>query len=175
VIRAVVAAYTRCNSLSLLVLSALVTEAAGESTSMTVPPPPGPWPELPPLRAREEIDADTWALVERVNRIGAAPDQPGVATLWRHLAAWPSLLAAIDAECGPLEADGSLADALADSRVVVHAEAQRLAHLRPRDSAIPDEARTLVVPYVTHPGLVQRMVVIGHSLVRWLGGEEEHR
>jgi hypothetical protein len=174
-IRAVVGAYARSNGLSLLVLSALVTEPAGESTSMPVPPRPGAWPKLPQLPSRDEISDDTWTLIERVNRIGATPDQPAVATLWRHLARWPRLLSAIDDAFGPLQVDGSIADALTEARVVIRAEAARLAYLRSSSAVLPPAARRLVRPYVTHPGLVQRMVVIGHGLAGWLGDDPHPR
>ena len=174
-IRAVVGAYTRSNSLSLLVLSALVAEPAGERIESPVPPPPGPWPILPPLRAHDEFDAETWASIERVNRIGSTPDQPGVATLWRHLADWPELLAAIETAVAPLEADGVYAEALTQTRAIVGIEAGRLAHLCPVDAVLPAAARTFIEPYVTHPGLVQRMVVIGHILAGWLDRAEQPR
>lgn len=173
--RTIVGAYTRSNTLSLLSLSALVTEAVGEPAVLTVPAPPGPWPELPPLRVRDEIDPDTWALIERVNLIGSTADQPGVATLWRHLAEWPELLAAIERGLGQLQDDGGYATALSATQSIVAEEAGRLAHLRPPDVTVPDEALTLVRPYVTHPGLVQRMVVIGHILARWFDSDEVPR
>ena len=174
-IRALVAAYTRGNALTLLTLSALVTEATGKPATLPVPLGPGRWPSLPPLPPRDAIGADTWVLVERVNRIGATADQPGVATLWRHLSAWPSLLRAIDAALAPLQSDGTYAAALAATEAVVADEAHRLAHLRPGDTTLPDDARALVLPYVTHPGLVQRMVVIGHIVARWLDDGEASR
>ena len=83
-IRGLVEAYNRSNGLSLLALSALIAEPARGFATYPVPEVPGVWPVLPPLRSRDSIDDDTWALVERINRSGATPDQPGVATLWRR-------------------------------------------------------------------------------------------
>ena len=173
-IRAIVAAYTRSNMLTLLVLRALVDDPVGEPSNLRVPAAPAAWPELPALLEHDRIDAQTWALVEQVNRIGATPDEPGVATLWRHLAAWPDVLATISAGVAPLQTDGSYGVVLAATQSIVAAEAGRLAYLRPT-AAVPAAARARIEPYVTHPGLVQRMVVIGSIVTGWLEEAESNR
>jgi len=174
-IRAIVEAYNRSNGLSLLALSALIAEPAGRFATYPVPEILGVSPVLPPLRSRGPIEDDTWALIERANRIGATPDQPGVATLWRHLAYWPELLAAVERGFAPLQKDGTIARALDETQVVVRAEAARLAYLRSPVADIPSAARTVITQYVTHPGLVVRMVVIGQGLANWLRDGPEQR
>ena len=48
-------------------------------------------------------------------------------------------------------------------------EGARLAHHRPKPLELPPEARTMIANYVTNPGLVARMVTLGHGLAGWLG------
>jgi hypothetical protein len=167
-IRAIVDAYNRSNGLSLLTLSALTAEPAGGFVAYPVSEVRRVWPGLPPLRSRDSIDDDTWALVEQINLVGATSDQPGVATLWRHLSYWPDLLAAVENGFAPLQRDRSIARALDETQVIVRAEAARLADLRSSAQDLPAAVRPLITQYLTHPGLVMRMVVIGQGLAAWL-------
>lgn len=173
VIRGILDAYNRSNGLNLIALSSLVVAPAGPPANHPVPPPPSPWPTLPSLLAQADMAADTWILLHDLNRFGATPDQPGLATLLRHLAHWPGLLAVIHAGFAPLQKDGTMRRSIQQLLAGAQAEGASLAHLRPERIDMPEEARVMVAQYVRHPGLVVRMVALGHGLAHWLRQAEK--
>ncbi|MXW64415.1 MAG: hypothetical protein F4Y00_07400 [Bacteroidetes bacterium SB0662_bin_6] len=167
-IRALLNAYNRSNGLNLIALSSLVVTPAGPPANHPVPPSPSPWPILPPLLAQADMAADTWILLHDLNRFGATSDEPGLATLWRHLAHWPGLLAVIHSGLAPLQKDGTIRRSIRQLLAGAQAEGASLARLRPERIDMPEAARAMVTQYVRHPGLVVRMVAIGHGLAHWL-------
>ncbi len=167
-VRAILDAYNRSNGLNLMALAGLVATPAGAPANRPPPPPPVPWPTLPPLLAQADMAADAWMLLRRLNRFGATPDEPGLATLWRHLAHWPGLLAVVHAGLAPLWKDGTIQRAAQQLLAQARVEGAALAHLRPEPGDMPEAARAMVARYVRHPGLVVRMAVIGHGLAHWL-------
>lgn len=166
-VRAIVAAYNRSNGMNMVALTALLAEPA--PVPSTEPPAlsPPPWPPLRPLLGAEEIDADCWALLREINTFGGATH--GLATLWRHLAHWPGLLALIHAAFAPLQQSGALGQAMQAVHDHGRAEAVHLAHLRPDPLLLPDDARRMIADYVATPQVVARMVTLGHILAGWLG------
>lgn len=174
VIRALIDAYNRSNGLNLMALSGLVATPAGRPANHTVPAPPSPpRTTLPPLLAQADMSADTWTLLGHLNRLGAAPDEPGLATLWRHLAHWPGLLAVVHAGLAPLQERGAIQRSIREWLEQAHAEAPALAHHRAQRIDMPEAARTMITRYARHPGLVVRMVAIGDGLARWLRQAEK--
>jgi hypothetical protein len=173
VIRALVDAYNRSNGMNLMALTGLVVTPSGAPSNDPVPPDPPPWPELPPLLAQANIAADTWTLLQHINRFGAAAGETGLATIWRHLAHWPGLLAVIYASLAPLQRDGTIQRSTQQVLDIAQAEGERLAHLRPEIVSMPEAARKMITNYVLNPGLVARMVTIGHGLARWLQSPDE--
>ena len=170
-IRTIIHAYNRSNGMNLVALSALIAPAAPKSgipSAMVAPR----WPEFPQLLAREALSDDTWDLIRHVNAFGAPSLDANVATLWRHLGHWPSLLSLIHAGLAPLQARGEVE--LATSRMVeaTQAEAVTLAAWRELDAPLIDVigagAMTTVTGYVTTKTQVVRMVTLGHILARWL-------
>ena len=168
-IRAIVAAYNRSNGMNLITLTSLVVTPSGMPPDDPLPPAPLPWPALPPLLAQDDMAEDTWMLLQHLNRFGAVPGEPGLATVWRHLAHWPGLLAVIHAGLAPLQRDGTIRRSIQQVLDIAHEEGARLAHLRPEVVSMPEAARAMIANYVLNPGLVARMVAIGHGLARWLG------
>jgi hypothetical protein len=169
--RAVIAAYNRSNGLNLMALAALVAPSAADpATAPAVGPMASPshWPKLPPLLPREAIGADTWDMIRHVNALGASGVDSGIATLWRHLAHWPPLLAIIHGAFGPLQSRGLIKEA--NTRLVALAamEGARMAHLRRTSSALSPQALDTITGYVGSPTQVARMVTIGHALAEWL-------
>ena len=173
VIRALLDAYNRSNGLNLMALTSLVVTPAGLPANHPIPPPPSPWPTLPPLLAQADMAADTWTLLHHLNRFGATPDESGLATLWRHLAHWPGLLAVIHAGLAPLQKGGTIQRSIQQLLAGVQAEGASLARLSPERIDMPEAARAMVTHYVRHPGLVVRMVAIGHGLAHWLRQAEK--
>ena len=168
IIRGLVDVYNRSNGMNLLALTALVVTPAGAPADRPSAPSPSPWPALPPLLTQADMSPDTWALLEHVNRFGAVPEEPGLATLWRHLAYWPGLLALIHAGFAPLQREGTIQRATGQILDIARVEGGRLAHLRSEDLSLPDSAREMIANYVLNPGLVARIASIGHGLAVWL-------
>ena len=167
-IRALIGAYNRSNGMNLMALSALITTPAGDPPEGPAPPDPPPWPALPPLLAPADIVPDTWTLLRQINRFGAVPGQQGLATIWRHLAHWPGLLALTCAALAPLQRDGTIQRSTRQVLEIAQTEGARLARLRSEIVSLPEAARHMITNYVCNPGLVARMVAIGHGLARWL-------
>ena len=169
--RAVIAAYNRSNGLNLMALAALIAPSATDATTApaagVVASLPN-WPQLPPLLPREAIGADTWDMIRHVNAFGSSGVDAGVATLWRHLAHWPALLALIHGAFAPLQSRGLIAEANARLVALSSAEGARMAHLRLTSPALSRQACATITGYVGSPSQVVRMVTIGHALAEWL-------
>jgi hypothetical protein len=171
-IRAIVNAYNRSNGLNLVALTALVIDPSAVPASYDPQPSPASWPRLRPLLAQDEIEPETWALLQRVKRLGASNDTPSLATLWRHLAHWPGLLSRVLESYEPMQRDGALVRSSERVLEIVRAEAAGIAHIRPSTADIPEEAWQIIVRYVDGPSRVSRMVTLGHGVARWLGDGE---
>jgi hypothetical protein len=170
-VRAVIAAYNRSNGLNLMALAALIAPTTTESAAVFAADPEAPptqWPPLPPLLPREAIAADTWDIMRHVNAFGALGIDAGIATLWRHLAHWPALLALIYCALRPLQSSGLIDETNARLIALSDAEGARMAHLRPTLPALSSRALAAITGYVRSPTQVARMVTIGHTLARWL-------
>jgi len=168
VIRALIGAYNRSNGLNLMTLTGLVAPRSGAHPAYLTPPDPDPWPKLPPLPAPADIPANVWTFLHHINRFGAVPGEEGLATIWRHLAPWPGLLAVIYAGLAPHQRDGTIQRSTQHVLEIAQTEGARLAYLRPEVVSLPEAARRMITNYVRNPGLVARMVAIGHGLARWL-------
>ena len=169
--RVVIAAYNRSNGLNLMALAGLIAPSAtGAATAPAVSAVESrsDWPPLPPLLPSEAIRADTWDIIRHVNAFGASGVDAGVATLWRHLAHWPALLALVYCAFAPLQSRGLIEEANARMVALGAAEGSRMAHLRLTSSALSRQALATITGYVRSPSQVARMVTIGHALTEWL-------
>ncbi len=169
-IRAIVDAYNRSNGMNMLALTALVVTPAGARPDDPVPAPLD-WPELRPLLAQEDIDSAPWALLNEIRHLGyrgPRRDNAVLATLWRHLAHWPGLLALIQSGFAPLREDGGIVRGCQQVHELAQSEGARLAQFEPDTSALPENARKMIAAYVGSPGAVAHMVTLGHALARWL-------
>lgn len=167
-IRTIIAAYNRSNGLNMVALAALVTPPAQDHAPATAPPAAPQWPALRPLLPREKISDDTWNLIRHVNAFGAPGLDANVATLWRHLAHWPALLALAYTAFAPLQQDGTIAAATARMVALAQEEGARMAHLRPASLGLSRQASETIADYVNQPTHVSRMVTLGHALAQWL-------
>lgn len=166
--RAVLRAYNRSNGLNFVALAALLMPPAGSPVDRESVLERPTWPVLRPLLPRQAIGNEAWALVKAANAVGAPGPDAFVATLWRHLAHWPALLALIHSALGPLQASGDIASACSRAVTLARGEGARLASLRPAAFSIPQPALDTIRDYVMVPTHVARMVVIGHILDDWL-------
>ena len=171
-IRAIVAAYNRSNGMNLVALAALVAPPAAESVAPAPAAPAPEWPSLRPLQARASIDDKTWTMICQVNAFGAPGPDAHVATLWRHLAHWPGLLALVHSAFAPLQARGEIAAASATVAALAREEGARMAHLCPARFDISGVALATITDYVNNPALVARMVTLGHMLADWLAARD---
>ena len=167
-IRAIVAAYNRSNGMNMVALAALVTPPGKDRATPVQPTGKPQWPPLRSLLPRDAIDADTWDLIRHVNAFGAPGIDANVATLWRHLAHWPALLALTHAAFAPLQPSGAIAAAAAQVVALAREEGARMAHLRPADIDLPQPVHDTLADYVNQPTHVSRMVTLGHALAKWL-------
>lgn len=166
-IRTIVNAYNRSNGMNMVALAALVATNEGKREA-ACPGTTPVWSAYPQLKAREELDENTWDLIRHVNAFGAPGIDAHVATLWRHLGHWPNLLALIYSAFAPKHADGSITSATARMVELTLQEGKRMAPWRSEEFVISDLARKTLIDYVSSPTQVVRMVTLGHALAKWL-------
>ena len=92
-VRAIAAAYNRGNGLNLLALGALVTPPAGPMPAAAPVVGGDVAASIPRVLSQPDVAPHVWTLVTSLNRLGGRPNEPILATLYRHLAYWPGLLA----------------------------------------------------------------------------------
>jgi len=158
----VLASYDHSNTINLFALGALVAWLRDETAAQGVPETgarlPAPDIVLPKLASAEDVTPDTWALVLRLNSFGD-PRQLILASMYRHLAHAPAFLKQLESALAPIEADGSLAKAIAANRADAHERAKVLA--RAIDTAKPLHAAEIeagVSAFVDHA--IGKMVTI---------------
>lgn len=132
-------AYDRTNPMALIALSVALHRLghldAPEATAAPVSAaaaPAGPDIALPPLLRLEEMAQATAALVLRLNRIGATGPDPVLASMYRNLAHWPAYLALAWTLLAPLEAGGTLREAIEDVLAAARHRAAAIAASTPR-------------------------------------------
>src|SRR5262249_6467817 len=156
------------NTVNLFALGALVAwlrgETASEGAPETGPRLPAPEVTLPKLMSADDVAPETWALVLRLNRFGD-PHQIILASMYRQLAHAPDFLRQVEAALTPVEADGSLARAIAANRHGAHERAKVLA--RAIDTQRPPfsgQVETSVSAFVDHA--IGKMVTICRAIRR---------
>jgi hypothetical protein len=162
----VLASYDHSNTINLFALGALVAwlrdETAGEGAPEAGPRLPAPDIVLPRLASAEDVASETWELVLRLNRFGD-PHQLILASMYRHLAHAPAFLQQIETALAPVEADGSLAQAIAANRADARQRAKVLA--RAINAARPQHAPEIeagVSAFVDHA--IGKMVTICRAI-----------
>jgi hypothetical protein len=164
----VIAAYNRSNGMNMVALPAL-TATPGKGTPFEEARKPVPdWATFPALLPRDRIAPDTWAMIESVNTFGSAGPDAFVATLWRHLAHWPGLLALAQAGFAPLGKSGTIKAATIKMAEIAQDEGERMASPRWHLEGVSDGVRQVIVDYAAQPTHVARMVTMGHALAKWL-------
>lgn len=164
----IIDAYNRSNGLNLIALNGVISTASDRPVEYDPEPRRPVWPGLPPLLERDEIESSTWSLLEELRQFGSIDQDPSIATLWRHLAPFPGLLTQVIETYGPLQRTGTLSTASAHVAEFARTRGSDMAHYRGETSGIPDEALELISGYVSNPSAVSRMVMLGHSVARWL-------
>ncbi|NOJ41300.1 hypothetical protein [Bradyrhizobium australiense] len=155
-IRNVLDSYQYTNALALVVVSALLARyephpADAVAPADTAPKPPGTKiPELPPMDA---LDPEVAALVMELNTFGEDTEPQLIASMYRHLAYWPSYLALVRTSLAPLQREGRLNALTQSTRALGHAHGAMLAaQLKP--PAPPDTLNGALAScrlFVEHP------------------------
>lgn len=175
-IQQIVNAYNRSNTLNLLALAAYITPAsegaplvldASFQNQTSIP--------LKPLLPRSEITDQNWRHVCEANTLGTGvtsnvSTSQHVATLWRHLAYWPSFLSLIYEGFLPQQESGAI-DAMSSksTSLAIDYGAEIARSFNTHHDPIPDRAMAVIQGYVRSPIQVARMVVMGHAISNWLG------
>jgi len=162
----VLASYDHSNTINLFALGALVTwlrgETAADGRPERGPRSPAPDVALPKLASQEDVSADVWALVLRLNRFGDK-EQVILASMYRHLAHAPDFLRRVEAALESAERDGSLERAIVANRQDAADRAKLLARaidMPPAPSAARIEAG--VAAFVDHA--IGKMVTICRAI-----------
>lgn len=142
-------AYERTNPMALVALSVLEQHLTDPPRSIApalpgMPPVQNPEAELslPPLLRLDQMAPTTAALVLRLNRIGAVGTDPVLASMYRNLAHWPAYLGLAWTMLGPLDAEGRLSAAIADTLALARTRARAIAAREPAPlPALPPEHR----------------------------------
>jgi hypothetical protein len=162
----VLASYDHSNTINLFALGALVAWLRGEIAGQGMPETGtrlrAPDIVLPKLASAEDVAPEAWALVQRLNRFGD-PRQLILASMYRHLAHAPQFLRQVEAVLEPVEADGSLAQAIAANRAGAYERARVLA--RAIETGRPSHATEIeagVSAFVDHA--IGKMVTICRAI-----------
>jgi hypothetical protein len=164
---AVLASYDHSNTINLFALGALVAWLRDEAGGGP-PPPHGPRlgaPDvaLPLLASEGDVTPETWALVQRLNRLGDTAEPLILASMYRHLAHAPAFLKRVEAALGPVQVDGSLDRAIAANRAAAHETAKHLAQaISAQRPPLADRIETGVSAFVDHA--IGKMVTICRSI-----------
>lgn len=140
-IREILAAYDHTNAMALVALSALGALLDGHARQDT--PPAEPWSapavprtKLPRLLNLSDMQAETAGLVTALNGLGTQRSRAVLASMYRHLAHWPSYLSLAWLLLAPLDADARLAAAIEQAQRAALVRADRLS-VRLGGSAAP--------------------------------------
>jgi hypothetical protein len=129
-IHTVLDSYHHTNALALVVLSALLehydpgtTDAAQSSEAAPVQARM----ELPALPPMATLPSELRQLIQELNEFGEDTDPFLIASMYRHLAYWPSYLAMVRTMLAPLQADGGLNALTRSARTLGRAHGRILA------------------------------------------------
>lgn len=164
---AVLASYDHSNTVNLFALGALASwlcnDVAASGASEEGPRLPAPDVALPKLASEEDVPAETWQRVLRLNHFGDQPEPVILASMYRHLAHAPVFLQRLEAALAPAAADGSLGRAILDNRRAAAGRARLLARAisadRPRSAK---EIEIGVSAFVDHA--IGKMVTICRAI-----------
>lgn len=123
---AVLASYDHSNTINLFALGALVARLRGDVAPGGQleggPRLPAPDLPLPAIISEADVGPQTWARVLRLNRFADRPEPLILASMYRHLAHWPSFLEQLESGLTPLQADGSLERAVSTNKAAAAAQ-----------------------------------------------------
>jgi hypothetical protein len=140
-IRGVLSAYDHTNGMAVVALTALRGRLQGRVPSGVKPAEPTPVTAVPRIALPKLLDLtamapETAALVTALNGFGTRRPSAVLASMYRHLAHWPSYLAFAWLLLAPMDEDGRLAAAIEQTQRAVQSHADGLL-VRLIDQAAP--------------------------------------
>ena len=161
-IRSVLDSYHHTNALALVILSALLEyyePSEIEANHRTEAAPMPARTELPPLPSMASLPPETQRLIEELNEFGEDGAPYLIASMYRHLAYWPSYLTVVRTRLAPLQANGTLTKLTRSARALGRAHGKALSHqLEP---AHP--------PETMREALASCRLFVEHSIARMTG------
>ncbi len=167
-IRDILAAYDHTNGMAMVALCALGAHLDGhaQQDAQLAEPKPAPLPQrttLPRLLNLTDMEAETAALVIALNGIGTRRPRAILASMYRHLAHWPSYLSFAWLLLAPLDADTRLASAIQQAQRAALARADRLRIRLSGAAALPRRALAGAISAAIEPfvgDVIVKMLVI---------------
>jgi hypothetical protein len=176
-IRDVLAAYDHTNAMAVVALTALRAHLDGhtpEDAKAAEPMPLAPARRiaLPKLLDLTDMEPETAALVTALNRFGTRRPGAVLASMYRHLAHWPSYLSLAWLLLAPMDGDGRLATAIHSAHEAARFRANRLLvrldrSVRPPPPAMAAKIGAAIEPFVGD--VIVKMLVICAFLHRVTG------
>jgi hypothetical protein len=167
-IRGVLSAYDHTNGMAVVALTALRGRLDGRVPAGTKPAEPTPLIATPRIGLPKLLDLtamppETTALVTALNGFGTRRPGAVLASMYRHLAHWPSYLAFAWLLLAPMDDDGRLAAAIDQARSAVQSHADGLLvrlidQTDPPPPALAAWISTAVEPFVGD--VIVKMLVI---------------
>ena len=168
-IKEIIKVYNKSNGMNLMALSALVMSDFKPRVNIINVTPKIVKPTFLRLMTKDEISSETWSIVRKVNSIGSPQGLDShVATLWRHLAHWPSFLSLVYDNFIPLDLNGEIIKAQENILNHVQENGINLKRQKIKYSEINDTTRNTIRDYVHTNNQVIRMVVLGNMMDKWL-------
>ncbi len=176
-IRGVLSSYDHTNAMAVVALSALQAQLDGHLPRGVVPAQPSsvtasPLIALPRLLTLAEMSTDTAALVTALNRFGTRRPGAVLASMYRHLAHWPSYLSLTWLLLAPMDGDGRLATAIDAAQRATRVPADRLLMRLDRSTNPPPPVTAATMSAAIEPfvgDVIVKMVVICAFLRRVTG------
>jgi hypothetical protein len=165
-IRDVLAAYDHTNAMAALALTALHARLDGRTPRHCTAAEPAPVAAaariaLPKLLNLTDMPAETAALVIALNRFGTQRPGAVLASMYRHLAHWPSYLSFAWLLLAPLDGDGRLASAIQQAQRAASIRADRLLVRLAGSPAPPAQAAAISTAIEPFAGdVIVKMLVI---------------
>ena len=166
-------AYNRSNGMNMVALHAMIKLNFPKITVNTKSNEKINWPTLPKLMHREQIGDNTWDLICNVNSLCAPNGKKShVATLWRHLAHWPTFLRIINKKLKLLNETVTLQSLLLRTKSELNQNGLQIEFKEFFNHNLSPKAYSTVKDYVFKETRVVRMVVIGHIIQNWIDSQK---
>ena len=166
-------AYNRSNGMNMVALHSMIKLNFPKITINTTSNEKINWPILPKLMQREQINDDTWDLICDVNSLCAPNGKKShVATLWRHLAHWPSFLKIINKKLKSLNKTDTLQSLLLKTKTELNQNGLQLKSKEFFNHNLSPKAYSTIKDYVYRETQVVRMVIIGQTVQNWIESQK---